>query len=160
MPDEVKDRDADVWEPLIAIADVAGGQWPSRARVAAVALVADAKRKPPSLGIRLLADIRKVFGDEDQLATDDLLSQLHGLDEAPWADLKGKPLDGRGLSRMLGDYDIKPTTIRIGMRTLRGYRRSMFHDTWARYIPEAPSEGATSATSATSNRAEEFDPDA
>ena len=39
LPDEIQDRDADVWEPLIAIADAVGGQWPSKARVAAVALV-------------------------------------------------------------------------------------------------------------------------
>ena len=40
LPDTITDRNADVWEPLIAIADAAGGDWPSRARVAAVALVA------------------------------------------------------------------------------------------------------------------------
>ena len=43
MPDGIEDRDADVWEPLLAVADAAGGTWPSRARVAAVALVADSK---------------------------------------------------------------------------------------------------------------------
>jgi uncharacterized protein DUF3631 len=34
MPPEVRDRDADVWEPLLAVADVVGGSWPSRARQA------------------------------------------------------------------------------------------------------------------------------
>ena len=41
LPDEIQDRDADVWEPLIAIADAVGGQWPSKARVAAVALISN-----------------------------------------------------------------------------------------------------------------------
>jgi Protein of unknown function (DUF3631) len=40
MPDGIEDRNADVWEALIAIADLAGGDWPERARRAAVALVA------------------------------------------------------------------------------------------------------------------------
>ena len=43
MPDGIADRDADVWEALLAVADAAGGDWPERARVAAVALVADSK---------------------------------------------------------------------------------------------------------------------
>src|SRR5208283_3662704 len=39
MPDSVTDRDADVWESLLAVADLAGGDWPHVARVAAVTLV-------------------------------------------------------------------------------------------------------------------------
>jgi hypothetical protein len=149
MPEGVADRDADVWEPLIVIADMAGGEWPVRARVAAVALVAESKRKAPSLGVRLLADIRKVFGEDEQQTTEDLLAALRGLDEAPWSDMKGKPIDARALSRLLSDYDIKPTTVRIGSSTLRGYRRTMFHEAWLRYLSEPSEEPATSATSAT-----------
>jgi len=40
MPNGIEDRDADIWEALLAVADLAGGQWPDRSRVAAVALVA------------------------------------------------------------------------------------------------------------------------
>ena len=32
MPAGLEDRDADICEPLLAIADAAGGQWPKRAR--------------------------------------------------------------------------------------------------------------------------------
>src|SRR5215831_6257772 len=39
MPSGIEDRDADVWESLLAIADAAGADWPQRARDAAVALV-------------------------------------------------------------------------------------------------------------------------
>ena len=38
LPPEIQDRDADVWEPLIFIADAVGGSWPERARVSAVSL--------------------------------------------------------------------------------------------------------------------------
>ena len=62
MPDEIQDRPADVWEPLLAIADAAGGSWPGRVRVAAVADVTDSRRaRDQSLGVRLLADLRAVF---------------------------------------------------------------------------------------------------
>lgn len=53
LPTEIQDRDADVWEPLVAIADAVGGDWPKRARVAAVALVAVSKDVELSLGVRL-----------------------------------------------------------------------------------------------------------
>src|SRR6516164_6611359 len=69
MPAGVEDRDADVWEPLLAVADIAGGDWPQRARDAAVKLVAVARQAEPSLNIRLLADLRTVFGNEEALAT-------------------------------------------------------------------------------------------
>jgi hypothetical protein len=53
MPSGIVDRDADVWEPLLAVADAAGGDWPARSRVAAVALVTDARQSTPSLGIQI-----------------------------------------------------------------------------------------------------------
>jgi hypothetical protein len=43
MPTGVEDRDADIWEPLLAIADGVGGEWPKRARGAALALVGAAR---------------------------------------------------------------------------------------------------------------------
>jgi hypothetical protein len=51
MPDSVQDRDSDVWEPLLAVADAAGGAWPELARQAAVAFVAASRDSTPSLGI-------------------------------------------------------------------------------------------------------------
>lgn len=168
MPDEITDRPADVWEPLLAVADAAGGEWPDRARVAAVALVADSKGATPSLGVRLLVDLQTVFGAADAMPTEAILTALTELDEAPWKDLRGKPLDSRGLATRLGKYEIRSTTIRVGDKTPKGYRRSDLHDAWERYLPKAtrippggiegegdeglgtpPYESATSATPAT-----------
>ena len=61
LPEGIEDRDADVWEPLIAIADAAGGKWPEAARVASVALVALTREEGRSLGVQLLDDIRSVL---------------------------------------------------------------------------------------------------
>ena len=135
MPENIKDRDADVWESLIAVADLAGRDWPERARVAAVTLVTLAKESTPSLGVKLLQDIRTVLGGEDQIATKELLEKLHRLEESPWGDLKGKPLDERGLAKRLRPYEIKPTTIRILAETRKGYRKTDFFDAWSRYLP-------------------------
>lgn len=153
MPDGIADRDADCWEALLAVADLAGGHWPGTARVAAVAHVADAATARESLGVRLLADIRTVFGTSEQLPTAELLESLNGMDESPWGDLKGKPLDARRLSRMLSRYGVKPATIRTGTGTPKGYRSIDLHDAWERYLSSpAGGKSATSATFATEPR--------
>jgi Protein of unknown function (DUF3631) len=69
LPPEIQDRDADVWESLIAVADAVGGEWPARARAAAIALVAESKERDPTLGVRLLADLRTIFGRHEGQAT-------------------------------------------------------------------------------------------
>ena len=152
MPAEVKDRDADVWEALLVVADVAEGDWPKRARVAAVALVTEGKENSPSLGVRLLSDLRKVFGDADKMFTDDILAKLHALDDAPWGELKGKPLNNLGLSRLLKSYGIKPKPVRIGDGdgdVARGYRRDDLHDAWKRYLPPPLANAVTPVTAIT-----------
>ena len=149
MPLGITDRDADVWEALIAVADLAGGEWPARARAAAVKLVAASKAKPPSLGLRLLADIRAAFGTANQMATATMLETLNAMEDAPWGDLKGKMLNSRGLARMLSRYEVKPCKLRIGTTTANGYRRADLHDAWQRYLPPLPQASGTSGTNGT-----------
>lgn len=138
MPDGVQDRDADVWEPLLAVAEAAHGGWPERARAAAIALVAESKESTPSLGIRLLADLRSIFGDAEAMATETILARLRDLPESPWADIKGHSLNDRGLAARLRGYNVKPKTIRIGDATPRGYTRADLRDAWSRYLPSLP----------------------
>ncbi len=149
MPPEIQDRDADVWEPLVAVADLAGGEWPKRAREAAVALVADSKDGEPSLGIRLLADLRAIFEGAHEMPSKMILNRLAELPESPWADLYGKPLDERGLAKRLRAYGVKPKQFRTGEANLRGYSRGDLDEPWRRYLPALPGKSATSATGAT-----------
>ncbi len=60
---ELNDRARDAWEPLIAIADIAGGHWPERARKAAVTLagVHEAEAVDGDVRQTLLSDIRDLF---------------------------------------------------------------------------------------------------
>jgi hypothetical protein len=150
MPDGIQDRDADVWEPLLAVADLVGGAWPVQGREAAKVLVAASKDTEPSLGIRLLADIKQVF-DADSLPSKVLLQKLRDLEESPWHDLKGKPLDERGLAQRLRQYDIRSRNIRIGASVTKGYVKVDFDEMWGRLLPpDIPSENsATSVTSVT-----------
>ena len=142
MPDGIVDRDADIWEPLIAVADAAGGHWPETARATSATLVTHSREYGEErLGTRLLDDMRTVFGADEQLPTKVILEKLRDLDESPWADLRGKPLNARGLASRLRSYSIKRKVIRIGSTTHKGYRREDFLDPWRRYLPPpAPSE--------------------
>ena len=134
MPAGIADRNADVWEALLIVADAAGGAWPERARVSAVTHVTDAMGSTPSLGVRLLADLRSVFDDREHMLTVEILEALNGIEDAPWGDLRGKPLDARSLSRRLSKYGVERRSIRIGIVTGKGYSRSDLADPWRRYL--------------------------
>jgi hypothetical protein len=84
VPPELDDRAADSWEPLVAVAESAGGPWPTGARLAAVALSATRSYRP-SAGERLLADLQQVFRGDDHVTTHDLLKRLYRLEGAPWS---------------------------------------------------------------------------
>jgi Protein of unknown function (DUF3631) len=119
LPTGIEDRNADVWEPLLAVADAAGGAWPERARAAAVTLVTEARDHTPSLGVRLLQDLRTIFGDRDAMRTNDVLTKLVLLDESPWSDMKGKPLNARGLATRLREYGSRARRSGSAMRRRR-----------------------------------------
>ncbi|TBO56782.1 DUF3631 domain-containing protein [Streptomyces kasugaensis] len=157
LPDGISDRPADVWEPLLAVAEAAGGTWPERARQACVELVASAKDgDPASVGVQLLTDLRdKVFQGTDRMPTAAILGVLLALDDAPWGDMNGRPMTNRTLAKMLGEYvtadnkPIKPRSIRTSSGVPKGYYAEDLADAWSRYCPPPTWAAATSATSAT-----------
>jgi hypothetical protein len=153
LPPGIEDRKAEIWEPLIAVADQAGGHWPETARRACLDLSAVADNRQASLGIRLLDDIRTVFDGADALPTATILARLCGTEpyttdgqnepiyvaeDAPWAELWGKPLDSRGLARMLRKYDSGSKKIKFDGKSVQGYGRADLWDAWERYLPPVP----------------------
>src|SRR5690606_13137884 len=127
----VRDRDADVWEPLIAIGELAGPEWHNRSKKACLELTGGPKKKPMSPGVRLLTDVRKVFGEDRRVMfTTELLEGLLRLPETPWGSM-----NPRKLSAVLNEYDIRPTTVRQGEHVAKGYRRSDFDEAFSRYLP-------------------------
>jgi Protein of unknown function (DUF3631) len=122
LPHGVVDRAADIWEPLIAIADMAGGTWPEQARAAALFFTkANAEDEAMTSGVELLAHIRDALGDKPNMFTSDLLKALCDRDESPWSDIRGRPLDARGLAKRLKGYGIKSGTVRHDDATAKGY---------------------------------------
>ncbi|MFI5759245.1 DUF3631 domain-containing protein [Streptomyces sp. NPDC051569] len=143
-PMPVEDRAADTWEPLVAVADLAGGNWPVRAPSACRSMTdyETGQNQEGDLRSRLLVDIRSAFmaiGDPALLSTRQLLEALNADKEGPWAEYKGsdKGLTPRHLQLLLKPYGINATNRRFpGGAQARGYARTQFLDTWARYCPE------------------------
>ena len=152
IPPELDDRAADGWEVLLAIADMAGEDWPRRARAAALALSVGESREDESLGVLLLSNIRDIFTERgvDRLTCAALVKALVGLEEAPWADIpgtRGKALDTRRLGWRLKPFQIKSGSIRLeDGSTPKGYQAEQFVDAWARYLPSPPLEKHTQDT--------------
>lgn len=151
---ELDDRQNEIAAPLLAIADAAGGDWPQRARNALIEIFRDCSVRDESLRVRLLADIRMVFdeGGSQHMSTPVLLEHLNANDSAPWCEFThGKPLSARGLARMLAPFGIRPAHFREAARTIRGYTRTSFHDTWERYCASSSVAVGTDDTSGTVN---------
>lgn len=154
LPEELPDRAADVWEPLLAIADLAGGDWPERARRAAIALSGRGSDGGAlEISVQLLADCRPAFGERDRLPTKDLIDALAEDEEAPWATWhKGSRISPRALARTLEPFGIRSRTIRLdGGETPKGYLRESFEDAWKRYL-SSPAPPHTPDLSATTPR--------
>lgn len=137
FPVGLRDRTVEIARPLLAIADHAGGDWPGRARRALTALLAREAREDDSLGVRLLADIRRVLDEQraNRIKTAELLWALAGVEESPWGDWFGKTMSAQALSKLLKPFGIKTMPVRVEGETVRGYKREQFEDAWARYLP-------------------------
>jgi hypothetical protein len=149
MPPGVRDRSAEIWRPLLAIADAAGDHWPTTARDACRHFVLGAGPQVISDGTRLLADLRHVFTEQatDRMPTSEVLPALIALDESPWGDLNGRPVDARRLARELGRYGVRPVTFDSLTGKAKGYvtfatagnqAQVGLADAWSRYLSATP----------------------
>jgi hypothetical protein len=141
-PMPLEDRAADTWEPLVAVADLAGGRWPGLARHAAVTLTAEHDQAAAvSDRVRLLADLRAAFaalGNPEAATTAQLLTVLNADPEAPWSAIGPNGLTGKRLGDLLSDFEIRSDTIRFPVGQAKGYHRPDFTDAWARYCQHPP----------------------
>ncbi len=168
MPDGLYNRRADVWRPLIAIADVAGGSWPGQARQATRSLESSVTDDSESITVQLFADIRATFAQYggDKIPSAKLAEYLNGMEDRPWPEFgrSRKPITVVQIARRLRGHAIAPGTIRMGDQTSKGYRLSQFNNAFTRYLPpfetthgnnpqfsaeNRPSQGVTSTPNVT-----------
>lgn len=156
IPDRLNDREADNWRALLTIADLIGGDWPKKARAAALAL--SGKGVADGFEQELLADVRQVWvaaGQPAVIPGTDLAERLVKLPDRPWGDYRnGKPITPAGIARLLGNLDVpRPRPHRVGKASPRGYLGSHLRDAFERYllpveaISEEESAGASTKVS-------------
>ena len=112
-------RDISMWICL------AGGDWPARAREAAIGLAANPEENDPIRA--LLLDIRVVFAAAggDRIFSRTLVEALNRRLDRPWAESpplrgasarqgKGKEITDRWLAEQLHPLGIRPRSVRLG----------------------------------------------
>jgi Protein of unknown function (DUF3631) len=137
LPEALNDRAQDNWEHLFAIAAIAGGHWPDKAKQAALSL-SGVENEEPSQNTALLEDIREAFGDKDEITGEALVSVLVAMHDRPWGECNhGRALTQNLLARKLKPFGI--FTKRIGPKRdrARGYDLESFNDAFSRYTPFA-----------------------
>lgn len=136
LPDTLNDRAQDNWEPLFAIAEIAGEEWLQLARTAALKLSIHSDQSE-SIGIQLLFDIQEIYEPKriDRFTTSELITALCIDDEKPWATYnRGKSITPRQIANRLKEFGIISSTIRIGAITAKGYHYWQFADAFSRYL--------------------------
>lgn len=146
LPASLNDRAQDNWEPLLAIAKVAGAGWLEIGTAAALKL-SGAESASQTVGTELLADIKDVFEMQgvDRISTADLINALCEDDEKLWATYnRGNPIKPRQLANKLKGYGISSNTLRFKHSGIaKGYERDQFVESFSRYLAPPPSPSVT-----------------
>jgi hypothetical protein len=151
-PDGLNDRALDIWEPLLAIAEHVGGDWPKLVAEAAIAL-SGGEAASEERSVELLADIRATFDASglDEITTKALIAALCADEERPWATYnKGKPISDRQVAKLLKQFPILSEDVYPPReRHAKGYKQVRFLDAFERYLtpatPALPEMGGTQA---------------
>jgi hypothetical protein len=144
VPEDLDDRAADSWEPLLAVADAAGGRWPELARQLAVEYSGDrADEEAESPGIELVADLRDLMAggdlveDDLGLSGDVMVRLLRGVPERPWGTWgrAGDGLTETALARLLRPLGIRSQMVGPRDRRRKRYSVVTLREAWERYAP-------------------------
>jgi len=133
----INDRAADNWQPLQAVAELAGGEWPRLCKHAAITL-SGIEEETPSINVELLMDIAEVFHDRGvtKIFTANLLDALCQDEDKQWLTWnRGKPITAHQVSKRLSEFGISPKDIRIGQDHKKGYELPPINEAIIRYKP-------------------------
>jgi hypothetical protein len=138
VPECLTDRQEDIWEPLLAIADSIGGDVPRLARAAAETICDNEDEL--SYGTEQLAAIRKVIGDKSRITSAELMHGLWEADALPSRLLEDEKPNhkkmGSWLSKFIKSYGGKPARqLKFEGQNLRGYETAELQAIFDRYCP-------------------------
>jgi putative DNA primase/helicase len=140
VPSGFNNRAAMNWTLLLAIAELAGGDWPERARQAAQRLTRSGRRA--SDGVQLLAAIRIMLAGKKVITSKTIVAELLKDPTDIWVAYNhGGAVTQRQVAHLLSAYDIRPDTVHPSGRSddsPKGYKAAQFTDAFARYLPNDP----------------------
>jgi putative DNA primase/helicase len=148
FPDEMcSDRQEDIWEPLIWIAQLCDPDWTTRTWRACAGLTGGnrpAAEDTKHSVLRLCCEYaaRHVC---DHVRSQELVAHLNGLEDVDIKDWrKGQGISQAKLAAILSGYEIYPTQFHADGKVVRGYSRTTFQDAAERYLgQDQPLQGAT-----------------
>jgi hypothetical protein len=140
MPESLTDRQEDIWEPLLAIADSIGGDVPKLAREAAYALCGNDDDAGFDYGIPQLVAIRKVVGEQTRIRSADLIDKLWEADALPSRLMQDEKPNykkiGHHLSKLIKSYGGRPARqLDFDGQNARGYEAAELKEVFDRYCP-------------------------
>jgi hypothetical protein len=148
MPAGFNNRLAKNYTLLFAIADLAGGDWPKKARTAAIKLTRE--HDAPSPGRQLLTVFFDLFSRYGELLTSKQVEQaLADSDDDVWANYRnlGRPINKWEIAQLLRPYRIRPSVIhpRGGKHAPagRGYKAGQFTIAFRHYLGKGLPGGRT-----------------
>jgi uncharacterized protein DUF3631 len=148
VPRGLNDRAADIWEPLLALAELAGDDWTLLAWEAAGALSGGLVESNiiGLLLIHILAEFNK--RPEGRMFSRDLVAELNRYANRPWAEgLKDQRIDEVWLANQLRRYGVRPKPLWRQGVVARGYVRADLAELFQRYITKADLEDVTGESS-------------
>jgi hypothetical protein len=159
LSDSLSDRAQDACEVLAAIADLAGGEWPERARLAFLKVMGAVE--DDDRGVMLLGHCKEAFAQttDHYLPTERLLRVLVDRgDDSPWAGWWGSDVDheeirkpAMRLAQLLKPYGIQSKDTRVRgsdgeQPVAKAYHRADFQDAWSRYVHARSGPSGLNAT--------------
>jgi putative DNA primase/helicase len=159
LPPNAFNRLADNWRPLFAVAEIAGGDWPSRASCAFAQIVLKEESDAHGEGTMLLIDIKEILNDSDceRIFSKSLVEELCRLTDRPWPEVnRGRAITENWLARRLAPFGIKPKTMRIDDERAKGYEISDFTEAFDGYLTRFDSSNRDTVTSEQKRDSEAF----
>jgi len=145
LPGRLNDRQRDICAPLIAIADLAGGEWPSAARDALVKLYGASEGDAADVRERALAAVWSQYADGAAfISLKALVETMLADDAAGWnTAVRGRPLDTGTLARWVKAYDLSTERPRseTDPKRPRGYPLEAVRAVARRYLNQTEPEG-------------------
>ena len=164
MPRSTNDRAEDNYRTLAAVADVIGGDWPSRIRGAYKrAVKTQTTADTGDLSLALLTDIRDLMNERPEsnaFASSVIVERLNKMQDRPWPTVtNGKEMSQYKLSELLKPYGLKSSKHNSGGNQFRGYCAIKLKEACTRYlseqkhtVPAPPSQGGRVSKMASNQR--------